>query len=97
MRQEDYFSGSLCLGWLSTNLFNVSVYMADARSMELQLVAPFGVDNVVHDWNFLLERFGLLSYDHTIAGMVWLLAVLSMLAGLVAGGWLLWQMARSRA
>lgn len=96
LRQEDYFSCSLCLGWLSTNLFNVSMYVADARSMELPLVAPFGVDKVIHDWNFLLDKFGLLAYDHAIAGAIWLLAVLAMLAGLIAGGWLLWQMVSSR-
>jgi uncharacterized membrane protein (DUF106 family) len=59
-------------------------------------VAPFGVASVIHDWNFLLEKFGLLEYDHAIAGAVWFLAVLSMLACLIAGGWLLWQMVCSR-
>lgn len=96
LRQDDYFACSLCLGWLSTNLFNVSGYIADARTMELPLVAPFGVASVIHDWNFLLEKFGLLSYDHAIAGAVWFLAILSMLGCLIAGGWLLWQMVCSR-
>jgi hypothetical protein len=92
LRQEDYFACSLCLGWLSTNLFNVSMYIADARSMTLELVAPFGVSTVIHDWNFLLDKFGLLAFDHVIAGLVWLLAVVAMLACQIAGGWLLWQM-----
>lgn len=92
LRQEDYFACTLCLGWLSTNLFSVSTYIADARAMELELVAPFGVSTVMHDWNTLLGNAGLLSCDHAIAGFVWILAVASMLACLITGGWLVWQM-----
>ena len=92
--QKDYFAISLCFGWLSTNLFNVSVYMADARSMQLDLVSIGGpvYDHSLHDWHVLFGQMNLLPYDHVIAGFVWFLAVLSMLMCFVMGAWLVWQM-----
>jgi hypothetical protein len=90
-RQKDFFSIILCFGWLSTNLFNVSQYMADARSMSLQLVS-LGSGETIHDWHYLFGRMGLLPYDHVVAGFVWFLAVLSMAVCFMAGAWLLWQM-----
>lgn len=96
-RQKDFFAIALCFGWLSTNFFNVSLYMADARAMQLQLVTVGGGSGeVTHDWNYLFGRLGLLPYDHVVAGFVWLLAVVSMLGCLFGSCWLLWQMAKNR-
>ena len=92
---KDFFATALCFGWLSTNLFDVSAYMADARAMQLHLVSLQGGEPV-HDWNYLFGRMGLLPYDHCIAGFVCFLAVLSMLMCFLTGAWLLWQMARCR-
>lgn len=94
--QGDFFAITLCFGWLSTNLFNVATYVADARLMNLPLVSPFGVENVIHDWNYLLGKMGLLQYDTTIAFLLRCAAVISMLACLLAGFWVLWQMKRNR-
>ncbi len=93
-RQRDFFAISVSAMWLSTNLFDVSTYMADARAMELPLVSPFGGDDVIHDWNFLLERMNLLKMDYLLAGMVKAFAVVSMVAGLSFAGWLLLKMIR---
>ncbi|MCK9603901.1 MAG: hypothetical protein M0R66_06065 [Candidatus Omnitrophica bacterium] len=90
-RQRDFFAIALSFGWLSTNFFDVARYIADARAMELPLVSPFGM-GVIHDWNHLLGRMGLLEYDHMFSFSIKVLAVISMLACLVAGGWLIWQM-----
>jgi hypothetical protein len=94
-RQRDYFAISVSFMWLSTNLFDISTYMADAREMELPLVSPFGGDDIIHDWNFLLEKTGLLNSDHFLAGIVKFGAVVSMVAGLALAGWLLLIMIKS--
>ncbi len=92
-RQEDYFSIVLCFGWLSCNLFGVAAYIADARTMILPMAVPFYTGgNVIHDWNYLLTRMGLLRYDLTLAFFVRFLASISMLICLVFGAWLLVQM-----
>lgn len=93
-RQKDFFSIALCFGWLSTNLFNVSMYVSDARSMALPLVAVFGNENTLHDWNYLLSKLGLLRFDTFIAFLIKFSAVLAMLLCFFLGGWLLLQMKR---
>ncbi|MFH1440934.1 MAG: hypothetical protein ABIH18_02675 [Candidatus Omnitrophota bacterium] len=90
--QRDFFAISLCFGWLSVNLFNVSNYIADAQVMQLPLFNPLQDENMKHDWNYLLSKFGILKFDFVIAFFVKLLAILSMLICLVYGGWLLLQM-----
>ncbi len=93
LRQRDFFAIAVCFGWLSTNLFDVATYAGDARAMELPLVSP-GAGDVIHDWNYLLGQTGLLKADQTIAFLFRACGVLTMLACLAAGGWLLWKMAR---
>ena len=92
IQQRDAFAPTFSFAWLSTSLFDVAHYMADARTMELQLVSPFGAD-AYHDWNYLLDRFGLLSYDQTIAAIVRVAAYLSLTISVLYGGWVLWLMA----
>lgn len=95
-RQRDFFAMALCLGWLSTNLFNVANYMADARTMTLQLVSLGGMGEPLHDWHYLFGQMGLLPYDRIIAVGVWGLAVVSMTACFAAGLWLIGQMIFTR-
>ncbi|UCC95955.1 MAG: hypothetical protein JSW40_04195, partial [Candidatus Omnitrophota bacterium] len=61
----------------------------------LPLVSPFA-GAMIHDWNYLLSRMGLLAYDARIAFFIRVGAVLSMLVCLVSGGWLLWQIKRQK-
>jgi len=85
VRQKDPFAVFFSFAWLGTNLFDVATYAADARSMELPLVSPFGCDEVIHDWNFLLEHTGLLARDQAIASTLRLggsLAFIAALAGM---------------
>lgn len=104
-RQKDFFGVSVALCWVATNLWGISVYMADARALQLPLVAPgmglmpggdaSGGGGIIHDWNYLLGGPGLLKYDTLLAGGVAVAAVVSMLVGLAFGAWLLWRMFRS--
>lgn len=94
-RQEDWFGIAVASCWLSTNLFGVATYAADARTQQLPLVSPTSGDPL-HDWHYLLAHFGVLQHDRAIAAGLRDLAVLAMAAGLVFGGWLLWRMAATR-
>ena len=91
--QRDYFAIALSFGWLSTNFFNIATYVADARAQSLALVS-IGGGPACHDWEYMLGRMNMLSFDTAIAGIIRALAVLSMLVCLIAGVWLLRQMAK---
>jgi hypothetical protein len=97
-RQQDFFAMALSWGWLSTNLFNVATYAADARTLSLPLVSPFGGgDNgVYHDWEYMLSKLNILQYDSVVALIFRVLAIVSMLVCFCAGAWLLWQMILSK-
>ncbi len=49
--------------WFSTALYDVSIYVADARARVLPLIGGQGG----HDWAYLLGRMGLLEYDLLIS------------------------------
>ncbi len=95
-RQRDWFAMAVASCWLSTNLFSVARYAGDARARRLPLVSPTSGDPL-HDWGFMLGRLGLLRRDTVIAGGLRFLAIVAMLAGLAAGGWLVWHMVRGSA
>ena len=58
-------SAALCGIWFGESLLSVARYLADARAMALPLKG-FG-DVVLHDWNVILARWGLLNADTTLA------------------------------
>jgi hypothetical protein len=95
-RQNDFFAMALSFGWLSTNLFSVATYAADAQKLELPLVSLFGSENVVHDWEYLLSTMNILQYDYLVGGIFKALAIVSMLVCFIAGVWLLWRMILSK-
>lgn len=74
--QKERYGFSVTLFWVAQNLFNVAVYVGDARSQALPLVG-----GGIHDWNYLLGRTGLLEHDTGIAGLLrllgWVLMLLS--------------------
>lgn len=89
LRQKDRFALSFCFAWLGTNLYDVALYVSDARSMELPLVSPFGGSEdgeVIHDWNWILERLGWLAHDQAIAGFLRIVGSAAFLTFLVWGG-----------
>lgn len=88
------FAAAVCAWWTGQNLVNVSVYMADARDLELPLVG--GGD---HDWNNLFYTFGLLGEESVrrVAVLTHVAGVLVMLAGLAwSASFLLRGTARER-
>ena len=78
--RRDRFAASVMLWWVAVNLWNIAVYMADARTQELPLVG-----GGEHDWAYLFGRFGLLNQDTAIARSVRALGALLFLIALVRG------------
>jgi len=71
LRRKDRFAASCALWWVGQNLWNISVYIADARTELLPLVG-----GGEHDWAFLLGRMGWLKFDRVIAHDVWFVGVM---------------------
>jgi len=65
--------------WLGENFLNVALYVADARAQVLPRVG-----GEIHDWHWLLARWGGLAHDQAIARAVHALGVLIVVAGVAA-------------
>jgi hypothetical protein len=86
-RHGQRFSAAVTLFWTGESLVNVSVYVADAKWMTLELIGG------EHDWNYLLGRLGLLNQAESLGRFVFVLGVLTVLLSL---GLLIGDLARSR-
>jgi len=62
------YSAAIALFWVGQSLFNVSVYVKDARARVLPLL---GDDISAHDWHNILGRLGLLRWDQAIGNLVY--------------------------
>lgn len=85
-RHRDYFGVTVAGAWVASSLMDLARYVGDARSFELDLVG-FGEDSL-HDWAWLLGRFGILQYDRVLAQVLRGAAALLLLASLLLGTWL---------
>jgi hypothetical protein len=61
------FSCALVLLWTGESLLNVSVYAGDSVLMQLPLL---GGNDSIHDWNYMLDRLGLLDRTPQIANAI---------------------------
>ena len=84
LRQREYFSASLVVFWLGENFITISVYAADALAMQLPLV---GGEGVIHDWNYLLTRAGMLEHTWVVAGIIKYLGMLTILFASIGSFW----------
>ena len=62
--------------------------MADARAQDLPLLTVGDAEYVIHDWNYLFGKIGVLEHDIQIASGVRAIGWLGMLAVVI---WLLWR------
>lgn len=85
---------AFCLFFLFEQFLPIATYMADARAQELPLLTIGDGDYVIHDWNYLFGKLGLLQHDTQIAATVRLIGWTGMLA---AAAWLVWRGTRSTA
>jgi hypothetical protein len=72
----------------------IAQYMADARSRELPLLTVGDADDVIHDWNYLFDKVGVLAHDTQIAATVRAIGWVGMI-GVVA--WLVWRGMKDKA
>ena len=79
-RSNDRHAATVALWWMSQNLWNISVYVRDARVQELPLVG-----GGEHDWAFLLGRFGLLAHDQVIGRSVHALGTILCVVAIASG------------
>ena len=89
--QRHVQGAAFCLFFFFEQLLPVATYMADARAQELPLLTVGDADYVIHDWNYLFGKVGLLPHDTQIATAVRVLGWIGMLA---TTGWMVYRSLR---
>jgi hypothetical protein len=84
---------AFCTFFFFEQMLPISVYMADARAQELPLLTVGDSDYVIHDWNYLFGKFGVLDHDTQIAQIVRAIGWIGMLATVA---WMIWRSLQSR-
>jgi hypothetical protein len=79
---------ALAVYFLFQQFLAISTYMADARAQDLPLLTVGDPEYVVHDWNYLFGKLGLLTHDIQIASLVRMLGWLGMIGVCI---WLIWR------
>jgi hypothetical protein len=79
---------TFCLFFFFEQFLPIATYMADARAQELPLLTVGDSDDVIHDWNYLFGKFGVLDHDTQIAHAVRILGWLGMIATFA---WFVWR------
>lgn len=79
-RKGNPYSAGLVMLWVGESLLNVSVYAADSIRMQLPLL---GGQDSMHDWNYLLDRTGLLAATPKVAGLIRICGTLVIAGGLI--------------
>lgn len=83
--RRNYYSSAIVLFWVGQSILNVWVYASDAVVMQLVLTSGFtGSEGSFHDWNYMLDRFGLLGSTRTIAGVIRLVGTFTILVASAA-------------
>ncbi len=85
--RRDYFATSVGLWWLGESMVDVAPYADDARAGQLPLLGGVTGSEVedYHDWEVILGKLGILSWDHTVARIFFIGGGLVMAAAIVLG------------
>lgn len=76
-----FYSAAIVLFWLGQSILNVWVYAADAQVMQLVLLGGLtGSEGGFHDWNYLLDRVGLLESTNGVAAIIRTVGTLTIFA-----------------
>lgn len=69
--QHSYYSATIVLLWVGQSILNVWIYASDAVVLQLMLTSgTTGSEGGFHDWNYMLDHFGMLGSTKTIAGIL---------------------------
>jgi TfoX C-terminal domain len=83
-RSNQRFAACVAAFWTATSLFHLSVYVGDARTMELPLL---GGEYVTHDWNWILSQLNALPMDRLLSRLVYLTGLLYLVLGLAGAAY----------
>lgn len=89
--QRHVQGAAFCLFFFFEQFLPVATYMADARAQQLPLLTVGDADYVIHDWNYLFGKLGVLQHDTQIAMAVRVLGWTGMLA---TTGWMVYRSLR---
>jgi len=69
LRRRDVFAAACALWWVGQSFIDAAPYIYDARAGDLMLLGGVTGQDApdYHDWHNILDRLGLLSWDHSIA------------------------------
>ena len=62
-QRGQFYSAAIVLFWLGQSMLNVAVYAGDAQALQLPLI---GGEDSIHDWNYMLDRLGMLQSTRAI-------------------------------
>ncbi|MBI4638811.1 MAG: hypothetical protein HY727_20945 [Candidatus Rokubacteria bacterium] len=72
-------AAAVTLFWTGESITHVAIYIADGRLTRLPL---HGGPGVIHDWNYLLTRLGLVAYAETLGGVALAVGLLTIVGAL---------------
>ena len=76
------YGAALALAWLAQNMFSVAGYISDAPEQVMQLPEP---EIGRHDWNYLLDHFGLMENAELLSGAIHMLGFIALVIATLAG------------
>lgn len=77
--RKEFISAGFIIFWIADNIVSVSVYMADAVEMQLPLI---GGEGVIHDWNWLFTKMGLLQQSGFIASLFFWIGIIGVIVSI---------------
>jgi hypothetical protein len=91
LRHLNPYGAAVASWWAGQSLVELAPYIYDARSQRLVLLGGVTGRDVpgYHDWNNILSKLGLLSYDHVVARLAHFTGALLILSALVWGGYVI--------
>ena len=91
--QRQVMGTAFCMFFFFEQFLPISTYMADARAQDLPLLTVGDADYVIHDWNYLFDKFGVLDHDTQIAHAVRVIGWIGMVSTVA---WMIWRSWQSR-
>ena len=79
---------AFCMFFFFEQFLPIATYMADARAQEVPLLTIGDAEYVIHDWNYLFTKMGVLDHDTEIASWVRFIGWMGMIG---VTPWLIWR------
>jgi hypothetical protein len=91
--QQQPYSASVGLWWLGESFMDIAPYIDDARAGQLLLLGGVTGSEVedYHDWEGILSRLGMMTYDHALARCAFVFGFLITITAVCWGGYILWR------